>query len=598
MMCYGSHGRYADVDLSSGVVRTCEIPDLWRDRFVGGRGIGARILTEELPTRVDALAPENVLVFATGPFQGTGIAGASRMAVLAVSPVTGRVSDSFVGGFLPHEFGRSGFDGLILRGRARRPVYLVVQDGRIEILDAGHLWGKDVLETDRALKARHPGVRTATIGTAGERMIPYATIMVDVNRAAGRPGFGAVMGSKNLKAVVVKGGIEKPVFDPPRFIQLRNDFAAWLITDPATQKRKTLGTAKGVLELNGLGILPTRNFQESTFDGAEAISGERLAATLLVGRDTCAGCPVACKRVVEGSFSGEPILRAYGGMEYETIGAFGSLCGIDDLEAIALASQSCNRYGLDTITTGVAIAAAMEATERGILEDAGVAWGDGAAVNRLVGQIVRREGLGRLLAGGMPALEAEWGSEFVLHVKGQAVPLHDPRGKRGMGISYATSPRGATHMEGFDDEMLVGVTDAQTRFGVPDGEAWQGWTGKPELCVRYENLMSFTNSLVLCAFVSMSKAAGPYDPYGRIGALYEALTGETIDAREMLRVGARNYGLLDDLAARLGGPGTDGLPPRFWQPIPAGPCAGQRIDEPSLQEGIAAYRALRASEER
>ena len=596
-MRYGSFGRYADVDLATGTVSEYPIPAAWQARFLGGRGIGARILADVLPELVAPLGPDNVLVFATGPFQGTGIAGASRMAVLALSPVTGRVSDSFVGGFFPHELGRSGYDGLILRGRAPRPVYLLVRDGRVELADATGLWGADVLETDRALKERHPGVRVASIGLGGEQGIPYATIMVDVSRAAGRPGFGAVMGSKNLKAIAVTGGVDKPVFAPERFVQLRKDFATWLLTDPATRKRKALGTAKCVLELDRLGILPTRNFREGTFAGAEAISGERLAATLMVGRDTCTGCPVTCKRVVETSFAGESVLRAYGGMEYETVAAFGSLCGVDDLPAIALASQNCNRYGLDTITTGVAIAAAMEASERGLLDE-GLRWGDGVAMNRLVRQIPRREGLGALLAGGMAALEAEWGPKFVLHVKGQAVPLHDPRGKKGMGISYATSPRGATHMEGFDDEMLVGVEDPSARFGVAGDGDWRSWQDKPALCVRYENLMSFTNSLVLCAFVSMSKASGPYDPYDRLGALLAALTGTAIDAEEMLRIGARNYGLLDDLAVRLGGPETDGLPPRFWQPIPEGPCAGQRIDEPSLQEAIAAYRALRASEDR
>jgi len=595
-MRYGSFGRYADVDLCTGEITETEVPADWTKRFVGGRGIGARLLVDALPDRVRPLGPENVLVLATGPFQGTGVAGAGRMAVLSVSPVTGRVSDSFVGGFLPHELGRSGFDGLIVRGRSPDPAYLLVRGGRVQILDASDLWGIDVLETDGLLKARHRGVRVASIGIAGERLIPYATIMVDINRAAGRPGFGAVMGAKNLKAIAISGASDKAVYDPPRFRELRKEFAAWLLNDPATRKRKVLGTAKCVLELERLGILPTRNFQHGTFPEAEAISGERLAETLLVGRDTCTGCPVTCKRIVEGSFRNDSILPAYGGMEYETIAAFGSLCGVGDLNAIALASQNCNRYGLDTITTGVAIAAAMEATQRGLLGDDGPHWGDGDAVNRLIRQITDRDGIGGLLAGGMSALVEAWGPEFVLHVKGQAVPLHDPRGKKGMGISYATSPRGATHMEGFDDEMLVGVDDPASRFGAVEIGDWRGWRGKPALCVRYENLMSFANSLVLCAFVSMSKASGPYDPFDRILALHEALTGEAIESSGMLEIGARNYHLLDDLAVRLGGPGDDDLPPRFWRPLPEGPCAGQRIDEPSLQEAIAAYRALRASE--
>ncbi len=592
-MRYGSFGRYADIDLSSGKVGEYGIPVAWQERFLGGRGIGARILAAELPERVDPLGPENLLVFATGPFQGTGVAGGSRLAVLAVSPSTGRVSDSFVGGFFPHELARTGFDGLVLRGRAVGPVYLLVTPDRVELRDADDLWGKDILVTDHLLRARHPGARVASIGIAGEQGIPYATVMVDVNRAAGRPGFGAVMGAKRLKAVAVVGGIDKPIFDETRFFDLRRGFAAWLLADPATQKRKALGTAKCVLELDRLGILPTRNFQEGTFAGAPRISGEAMASQILVGRGTCTGCPVACKRAVKTTFSGEPVLAEYGGMEYETVAAFGSLCLVDDLSAIALASQNCNRYGLDTIATGVAIAAAMEATQHGDLGEDGIAWGDGAAVNRLVHGIAHRQGLGALLSQGMRALEREWGSEVVLHVKGQALPLHDPRGKKGMGISYATSPRGATHMEGFDDEMLVDMEDPTPRLGVTGAFDWRGWERKPELCVLYENLMSFTNSLLLCAFVSMSKVAGPYYPYDRILALLAALTGEALDSQEMLKIGARNYRLLEELAFRLAGPGEDALPPRFERPIPAGPCAGERIDGPSLQAAIQDYRMLR-----
>ncbi len=593
-MTYGSFGRYADIDLSSNELCTYDIPVDWRRRFLGGRGIGAMILSEELPHKVDPLGPENILVFATGPFQGTGVAGGSRVAILSTSPATSSVSDSFAGGFFPHELGRSGFDGLVIRGRAERPVYIFVNSGTVEIREATDIWGKDVLAVDRLLKDRHPGVRVATIGVGGERRIPFATVMTDVSRAAGRPGFGSVMGSKKLKAVVVAGGVEKPISDPELFSRLRQEYATWLMEDPATRKRRRLGTAKCVMELNDLGILPTKNFQCGTFAGADRISGEAIASDILVGRASCVGCPVACKRRVRTSFNEEDVVAEYGGMEYETVAALGSLCMVDDLSAIALASQRCNAYGLDTITTGVSIAAAMEATEKGYVKDDGITWGDGRALVAMIDLIARRDGLGALLARGMEAIKEEWGDEFVLGIKGQAVPLHDVRAKKGMGISYATSPRGATHMEGFDDEMLIDIIDPSPQLGIRGVFDWRGWSNKPELCVTYENLMSFTNSLVMCAFVSVNKAAGPYYPYDRILQILEALTGEAIDTREMLEIGDRNYRLLEALRKRLVGTKKDDLPPRFKTPLPTGPCAGNQITDRELQRAIAAYRSMRS----
>lgn len=590
-MIYGSFGRYADIDLSQRTVTDYKIPPHWQQRYLGGRGIGARILKEELSQQVDPFSAENILVFATGPFQGTGVAGGSRNAVLAVSPVTGSVSDSFAGGFFPHELGQSGFDGLIIRGQSEHPVYLLIHEGKVEIIDASDLWGKDVLSTDRTLRERHPGARVATIGLGGENLVQYACILNDVNRAAGRPGFGAVIGSKRLKAVVVAGGKQKAIYDTKRFTQLRTEFSKWLMVDPATQRRSNLGTSRCILELNQLGILPTKNFQEGVFDGAAHISGEAISKSILVKRNTCFGCPVGCKRGVTATFQGQEVFPAYGGMEYETIASLGSMCLIDDLSAIALAGQKCNQYGMDTIATGVAIAAAMEATENGFLGDEGIAWGDGSAVVILIDQIARREGLGRLLSKGMAALEKEWGRSISVHVRGQAVPMHDPRAKKGMGISYATSPRGATHMEGFDDDMFINVKDPTPELGVLGTVDWCGWERKPELCVTYENLMSFTNSLVMCSFVSMSKAVGAYYPYDRILKILEALTGEAIDAREMLDIGDRNYPLLEDL--RLSDTYMDDLPPRFKTSLPAGPCAGERITDEELQQAIIAYRAER-----
>ena len=593
-MVFGSYGRYAEVDLSTRRVRDYPIPTTWLQENLGGRGIGAQILREELSFPVDPLGEDGLLVFATGPFQGTGIAGGSRNVVLGVSPTTGGVSDSFVGGYFPHELGRSGYDGLIIRGRADQPVYLVVHSSGVEIHDASDLWGMDTSTVDAALRSRHPGARVATIGIAGENGVRFACIINDRNRAAGRPGFGAVMGAKRLKAVVALGDATKPVADAQGFEELKRDYSRFLMSVPGIQRRRRLGTAKCVLDLNSLGILPTKNFRLGVFAGAERISGEAMVDTILTRRDTCYGCPVACKRVVHAEYAGQPVDG--GGPEYETLAALGSLCLIDDLSALALANRKCNSYGIDTITTGVAIAAAMEATERGLLDARdGVEWGDSGRLLELIDEIARREGLGRLLAGGMRALEREWGDEFVLHVKGQAVPMHDVRAKKGMGISYATSPRGATHMEGLDDEDLIGLqSDSTPALGVTGTVEWRSWDRKPELCAIYEDLMSFTNSLVMCSFVSASLAVGEHYPYDRILGLLHALTGQDIDSDGMLEIGRRNYLLLRELNARIGFTvADDRLPARFFEPLPSGPCRGDRITQPELEEALSAYRAIR-----
>lgn len=593
-MDYGTHGRYADVDLTTGECSEYPIPSSWHERNLGGRGIGARILADELSFPVDPLGSDNILVFATGPFQGTGVAGASRNSVLGVSPVTGAVSDSTAGGFFPHRLGRSGFDGLIVRGQASGPAYVCIDSGQVAVHDAQDLWGEHVLEVEQTLKERHENAVVSTIGIAGENGVQFACALNDRNRAAGRPGFGCVMGAKNLKAVVVCGAEQgKPVHSVQRFESLKQEFSEWVMLDPGSRSRGELGTAQNVLPLNELGILPTRNYQEGVFAGAELISGERLADTFLAGRDTCTGCPIACKRVIETEYMGQAVVRGYGGLEYESLAALGSMCLVDDLQALSLANQKCNQYGLDTIATGAAIAAAMEATEAGLIKEGGIVWGDAQGVIDLVDRIALREGLGELLGEGMRALEEAWGPDFILHVKGQAMPMHDPRAKKGMGISYATSPRGATHMEGFDDEMLMGTRAATPQLGVTGEYELTSWRNKAEVCRIYENLMSFTNSLIMCAFVAMNKSVGKYYAYDRIRDLLEALTGRTTSNEDMLAIGERNYCQLIELARMAGyTEADDNLPQRFKTPIPAGPCKGEYVDDQDLERAISEYRSL------
>ncbi len=591
----GIWGRYLEVDLTTGDVREREIPEGWYRLHLGGRGIAARLLLELVPPAADPLGPENALIFATGPLQGTGVAGAGRHVVAAKSPKTNSISDSYAGGFFAHELGRSGYDGIIIRGEAPRPVYLLLYGGWAELREADELWGKPTGEVDEELRRRHPGARVACIGPAGEKRVIQACIIHDGTRAAGRPGLGAVMGAKRLKAVVVRGHREKELADPDGFMRARAEFARTLMEDAGTVRFGELGTARGLTWLSEMGILPTENFRDGVFDAAKEIGGERMAETILVDRDTCAGCPVRCKRVVRTEFRGREVEPRYGGPEYETLAAFGSLCKCSDLPAIALANQLCNAYGLDTISVGVAIATLMEASERGLIAER-VPWGDPEAVVTWVERIANREGLGDEIAAGTECFAERIGADFVVTVKGVEVPMHEPRGKVGLGISYAVSPRGATHLEGMHDTMIEG--DAPTpELGVTQGMDRFALKGKAPLVKLYEDLRSFTNSLVLCIFVT--RETGPNYNFPRIREALRHATGMELGPEEMLRIGERNFNLLRFYSGLVGYRREhDRLPRRLHEPLPRGKSAGRPIPERAFQEEIDAYYRLRGWDER
>ncbi len=589
----GTYGKYLRVDLSRGVIGEYAIPTSWQRLHLGGRGIAVRILLSELAAGADPLGPENLLVIASGPFQGTRIAGAGRYGIFGKSPKTRSVNESYAGGSFADALGRSGFDGVIVEGVSDDPVYLVIHptDSRLE--SASSLWGRSTGETHEALAVHHPGTQAAYIGPAGERMIPFACVINDKSRASGRPGFGAVMGSKRLKAVVADPQSSRSVHDPTQLRQLSKAFTNWLRSDPATGDLHQLGTAGGLLGLNEMGMLPTRNFQWGVFAGAEKISGERMAKEILTGRPTCTGCPAACKRAVSATFAGRRAVPEYGGPEYETLAALGSLCMNDNLASIAVANQLCNAYGLDTISTGVLLACAMEATEKGRLSP-GIAWGDAEAMLRTIDQMIAGTGLGGDLANGITAVEESLGIDFAVHIKGQEVPMHDPRGKRSLGISYATSPRGATHLEASHDEAFEtsGLINADLGIEGPYGRL--SWERKAELCKLSEDIMSFDDSLILCAMIGWEKSFGSFYPYPRVRELLASVTGEAIDAEEMLRIGERNYLIRKILAWEDGYDRShDWLHARFAVPFPEGASSASAVAPDTVAEQIDAYYELR-----
>lgn len=592
----GVFGRYLDIDLSCGRVKDYEILKEWNQKHLGGRGLGTRILLEELKEGVDSLGPKNILLFITGPLQGTNFPGAGKHAVMAKSPKTNAVNESYAGGFFAHELGTSGYDGIIIRGKANRPKYVALIEGKAKILDAEGIWGMKTADTDEILKEKHGQVRVASIGPAGEKLIMQSCIINDCNRAAGRPGFGAVMGSKNLKAVVVKGGLRKQIHDEKAFNQARRQFSKDLNEDPFMSALGKYGTSIGLESLNELGILPTKNFQEGEFEKAKDISGKILYEKFLKGRDNCTGCPVRCKRVVSTEFNGEKVEEIYGGPEYETIGAFGSLCLNDNLASIALANQKCNAYGLDTISIGNITAFVMEATEKGLIEDEeGLKWGDPKGIVSLIDKIVERKGIGALLAKGLKHTASELGADFAVHVKGLEVPLHEPRGKKGLAISYATSPRGATHLEAMHDEMFEGIEHPTPEIGVNEPIDRFKWTDKAKLCKIYEDLYSFVNSLIICGFVSWNRVTSEkYYPFPNIRKAVESITGLNIDVEKMMEIGERNYVIRKILTAKEGlEKKDDDLPKRLKQPLQEGASKDASVPDEILRRQIDKYYLLR-----
>ncbi len=591
----GCFGKYLLVDLTRGSLDEYDIPEQWQQLHIGGRGIGTRILLRELPRGADPLGPENILIFATGPFQGTGIAGGGRHAVIGKSPKTGTINEAYAGGFFANNLGTSGYDGIIITGKAPSPQYLTLIDGKAALHDARELWGLSTDEVEKKLKSRHQGVKVSSIGPAGEKMIKFACVINDYCRAAARPGFGAVMGSKNLKAVAVKGGLRKDYYNPEKLKALRKEFAELLMQDSGVVALGEFGTSSGAQGLNGLGMLPTKNFQEGVFSGIDKINAASYAK-MLVGRDTCSGCPVRCKRKVETVFDGVKVERQFGGPEYETVAAFGSLCLNDNLAAIALLNQKCNRYGLDTISLGTVLAFVMEATEKGYIDPVeGLHWGDARKMLRLTDQIVRCEGLGALLAQGLDTAAETLGVDFAVQIKGQEVPLHDPRGKKGLAISYATSPRGATHLEAMHDEMFEGVEAPTPEIGVTGLYDRLGWENKALLTKKYEDLYSFVNSLVMCGFLSWNRATSKeFYPFPHIRSILNAVTGLQFDVDAMMTAGERNYVLRKIMAAKDGYTRKeDDLPLRLKEPLVGGPYAGETIPEEELQKAIDEYYLLR-----
>jgi len=603
-MPYGYNGRILHVDLTAGAVRVEEPAERFYRRYFGGSALGVYYLLKNTPAHADPLGPENTLVLALSVLTGVPISGQSRMTAVAKSPLTGAVGDSQCGGFWPAELKFAGFDALVITGRAAKPLYLWVHDGEAGLRDAGHLTGKLTGEVQKTIcdELGDRRVQVLQCGPAGEKGVRFACLINMCNRANGRTGMGAVMGSKNLRAVAVRGSSRPEVADEGALRSLAK-WGADHVGDSDVAGLALMGTSEIVASQNEEGGLPTRNWSSGVFEGYKAICGERMSDTILKDRDTCYGCAVRCKRVVEvteGPFQVDPL---YGGPEYETLAALGSYCGVGELAAVAKANELCNAYGMDTISCGGTIAWAMECFEKGILtgDDTGgidLRFGNAEALVKVIEMIGRREGFGDLLAEGS-ARAAEvigQGSEDLLTtVKKQEAPAHMPQVKRSLALIYAVNPFGADHQSHEHDPAYDpedGYLEEMAELGLVDPRPVDGLDSEK---VRYsfytQCIYSALDSLNLCQFVY-----GPaWQLYGldQMVELVRSVTGWNVSLWELMKLGERRLNMLRAFNAREGiGREADTLPKKFYEPLEGGASDGVAVDEEELQRALDTYYAM------
>ena len=561
----GYCGKLLRINLTTQQSSTEPIDLKLAKKFLGGRGLGTYYLTREVDPTVDPLSAGNKLILVAGPLTGSPAPASGRYMVVTKSPLTGTVACSNSGGYWGAELKFAGYDMVVLEGKAARPCYVTIRDDQVELHDAGDYWGRLVTETTESLIERFsdPKARVLVIGPAGERMSPIAAIMNDKYRAAGRSGVGAVMGSKNLKAVVVRGSGKVEPADPPKTRKLLKVLLARIKENATTgQGLPTYGTAVLVNVINENGIYPTENFQKGCFEAADRNSGEVLAEKYLTGKDVCFRCPIACGRYctadgVEG-----------GGPEYETIWAYTADCGVSDLPAVIKANRWCNEYGLDTISAGATIACAMEMVQRGILKAEEVdgpplEFGSGEAIVEWTRKMGAGEGLGAKMAMGSYRLAEMYGApELSMTVKRQELPAYDPRGAQGQGLQYATSNRGGCHVRGYIiSPEILGAPEKLDPFSLKGKATW---------VKLFQDLTAVIDSLGLCLFTSFALGAHHYRD------LFNAIVGENWSSEDLLAAGERIWNLerMFNLEAGIDSD-QDAMPVRLLsEPMPDGPAKG------------------------
>lgn len=575
------------INLSANTFESFTIPAEFERDFLGGASLAARLLYDWLTPELDPLSPESPLLILNGPLSGTAGPTVGRFVVCGKSPATGLWAESNCGGFFGPELRMAGWDGVWLTGKAKKPVYLLIRDSEVEIRPADSLWGLDTYEVQESVKQETgiQGIRTLGIGVAGERMLPYALLLCDHGRVAGRTGLGAVMGSKNVKAVAVKGTGKVPVFDAAAYAPRRSAANLALKADAMTSMLNSLGSAGAADYFNYLGEQPKKYFSAGVLEGADNISGASVAETILVGKAACHACVIACGRVVKLD-DGEKRK----GPEYETLVGFGPNLGLTDPKTATRLGELCDRYGVDSISMSGTIGLAFRLYELGLIgtKDTGgleLAWGNAGAAEQCIHLAVKRQGFGQFLALGAKKLAEHSGApDEAVQVNGLEVAYHDPRGASGMAIVYATSPRGACHNQ--SDYFLADIGQVDASLGLEFFDRHAG-AEKAANVARHQDFRTVNNSLVLCVFANV--------PPETMVDLVNAACGYNWTLEDLMRCGERSWNIKRLINLRLGlTRSCDTLPKPLLQAYADGGAAGYVIP---FEEMMAAYYEARGWDE-
>ncbi len=580
---YGYHGIVLVVDLTSQTAHRERLPETVLRNFIGGTGLASYLLYQHCPPGADPLGPENPLIFACSPLVGSRLTTSSKFAVAAKSPLTGMIGDSLSSSFLAVELKRAGCDALVIKGRSRRKTLLSIEDDDVKFLDAAHLVGLNTFDTEQVVRNRlGRRFRVACIGPAGENGVRFASIANDGGRQAGRTGTGAVMGSKNLKAVAVRGRSPAPVFDRDKLDSIGRDLSAKSL-GPATEKYRTTGTMANVAVFDRLGTLPTRNFQQSTFEFAEEVSGEALYKGHFVKNAHCANCTIGCEKILT---VGSGKNKSTGRMEYESAFALGPLVGISDRETIIRASHYCDEVGMDTISAGGTIAWAMECFELGLLttDDTGgldLTFGNAQAILPCLESIANKnDKLGQLLAEGSRIASQAIGQNsqnWAMHVKGLEMPGYEPRSLKTMALALSVSTRGACH-----NRSSAYEADFSNRVNRLEADTVRG-----RITADGEDFSAVLDSLIWCKF--LRKAFDDF--WDESATSLNLITGWDVTPDELKTAGERINNLKKLFNIREGWTRDDDtLPQRaLSEPLPDGVAAGVGLSKPDLDMMIASY---------
>lgn len=584
---YGYAGNILRVDLSSENIAIEPLTEELVDKYIGGRGFGAYYVYKEVPQGADPYGPGNILVFASGPFAGLLLPAGSKTSISAKSPATGIYGDSNVGGHLAGEMKYAGWDAIVIRGRANSPCYLFIDDDRVEIRPAGHIWGKGAIKTEEILKEElGDDFQIATIGPAGETGVVFACVNHDFGRQAGRCGMGAVMGSKNLKAIAVRGTRGVPVADIEGLRKVANDMFQELLSNPGLKIWQDLGLAQVTTWANSIAALPTRNFRENFYEDVDGLSGELMKETIVVRDKACFACPMATGKICKASFRGKTVLVE--GPEYETTALIGSNCALRSIEEVAFANYLCDELGLDTISAGNVVGFAMECLEKGIItkEDLGgieARFGSLDAFSDLVHKIAAREGVGDLLAEGVRGASSVWGDEskrIAIHVKGLEWSGYESRGAPSMMLAYMTCDIGAHHNRAWSvtHDIAVGRNIIE---------------GKAAKVIEFQHVRPLFDCFGVCR-LQWVELGLPLEHYAK---LYPVVTGRKDSWEDLLRKSERIWNLTRAFAVREKedfGRADDWPPRRFYEePVPDGPVEGMHITEDDLNVLLDEYYEIR-----